>query len=452
MSIEVSKTEDQREPSDDVVRYRCPFCKAEYENELLARIHITRASDDAHRNYDGLMPETTVEGLDEDGTVVERIQRRPNELDTHSLTPAAFPDEFDERKKRVLLVAAYNPHVETLTELHERANAVLEERDIDSVSYATTRRWIHEFYLPHQLSEDTAAGGEATSDDKNGERETLDDLTAKQKAVVVHHVNDPEASDGEIAERVGCARSYPYHVYKRTDDVIERLEAKLEAGYSLEDILVDELEPESLEHLDEEGYLDGLDVDVERGRETDDDSDRDPEEPPTVSSRRRTDSPTTGVDARVMSASPTDALFSDTSTQEIEEAAVESSVIETTGAETGPADPARTDAESVSQESAVDESPRRSERSEDPEEQASSSAERITTEGRREGEASTRREDVVPKSDLEAVTARIRFLRRVFEREVEVAAGEPNERAQIQLALTQEVESELESLLRPESE
>ncbi|WP_254525616.1 hypothetical protein [Natrinema caseinilyticum] len=56
------------------------------------------------------------------------------------------------------------------------------------------------------------------------------------------------------------------------------------------------------------------------------------------------------------------------------------------------------------------------------------------------------REDVILRDDLEAVTERVQFLRRVFEREIE-SSTDSSDRARSQLAITQEIEADLERLL-----
>lgn len=101
---------------------------------------------------------------------------------------------------------------------------------------------------------------EARSSGSSGE--SLSDYTTKQQAIIVAHLEDPDASDATIADRVGSARSYPWHVYERAGDLIESLRAELEAGTSIEELVRRELSIEEIEAIASEGLLDSLDIDV----------------------------------------------------------------------------------------------------------------------------------------------------------------------------------------------
>lgn len=445
MSVENPPLTEQRQDRSDVECYRCPDCDATYEHELLTRIHITRSDDEAHKNHDGLMPETAIEALDADGAVVERITRRPDEMDVRSLEPVDLPEAFDERKRRVLLIAAYHPYVESFADLHERATAVLEQRGLEPVSYGTVRRWVREFFMPQQTTEaaeETDPEAPVTAADPD---ETLDDLTAKQQAVVIHHLADPDASLGEIADRVGCSQTYPSHVYERAGDIIDRLQVKLDDDSSLDELLTESLADETISSLHEDGFLDGLEVDVE---DTDGSQDEDTETAPAEPVQ---DGPTTGSVANTMSASP----------------------YETVAEEPTPVDEAETDAADVATKDDGEESgPPTADADVEPENEADSAAPpetdgqtgqpaddegspRVPT-GASSGVVVSRNENadaaahgdtaMVPKTDIKAVADRVRFLRRVAERE----AGTEEEvdgRLRTQLAVTKELEAELEQLL-----
>jgi hypothetical protein len=76
----------------DVYTYGCPYCETAYSDERLTRVHITRATDAAHQNRYGLMPEEEIEKRDAEGTVVKTISRRPEELEFGSVLT---PDRID---------------------------------------------------------------------------------------------------------------------------------------------------------------------------------------------------------------------------------------------------------------------------------------------------------------------------------------------------------------------
>lgn len=427
MNVKFSQGKDQQGSAEKHDRYRCQYCEVEYKNELLTRVHITRASDDAHRNYDGFMPETPVEAINENGNIIETIQRHPNELDTRSLTLTTFPDEFSEQKKRVLLLAAYQPQINNITELHERATVILKEHDLEPISYSTTRNWIREFYTPKQQ---TGSGTDGSPvEDNDDAQQSLGDLTPKQQAVVIHHVADPDASDGEIAKRADCSRSYPYHVYDYAADVIERLKKSYNAGTSLEELIGEELEPEAITELRQGGYLDDFHPVFAEGKETDSGEEIRPGEDPTTdnTSDSVADGPVTNSNARFLTASPTDELLIDMGNQSTKSGSTEEQSTDNSDS-------------STNQSSRY---PPISEVKSDPSTQASMTAEIPE----RQSIATTRGSelDMVPKRDLETVIDRVRFLRRVFEREVETTPEV--DRAHIQLAITKEIELELNHLL-----
>lgn len=398
------------------VEYACPFCETTYDNELLTRVHITRSADDLHKNHDGFMPETQIKVTDPDGTKLDELQRRPDELNTNELERADLPDEFDERKQRVLLIGAYRPNAD-YTELHERATAVLEEHDLEPVSYGTIRRWIREFYMPKAH----VATAEAQSGDNS---ESLSELTNKQQAIVIARLADPDASQSELADRAGTSATYPNTVLDRASGLIDQLSERLSAGELLDEIVQENLSREDIERLAQEDLLgkeffagDLESVIAEPGDRSAD----------------VTDGPVNDANARVLSASPPE--FAELKAGQQENQSENAASKPKSPARNGDSSPATT---FESTETAPTEEKEDSNGSgvedESPAEPSTAASPAIPD------------SEVVPKKDVEAIRDRIRFVRRVAEREVG-EEDQPKPRARTQLALAREVEDELDRVL-----
>lgn len=403
MMSETARVDKSDPDEQSIAQYECPFCEASYATELLARVHVTRSDDDAHKNYDGFMPETQIEAVDEAGSTVESIERRPDEHNTSELERADLPDDFDERKQRVLLIGAYRSNAD-YAEVHDRATAAFEENDLEPVSYGTVRRWLRDFYEP-QLETVEADDAEAEA--------SLAELTPKQQAVVLARLDEPEASYSQLAERAGCSVAYPSSVLEQYEGLVETISSRLESGETIREIAEAELPADDLQRLREDDLL---------GREF---FDEEHDLSGTDGETGITDGPVTGQAAHIMSASPADGA-----TAEIETANTES-------ADSGEDQPDAIESESV--DSTADATSAESTATgSDVTEEESASAQSPDTQPRKD------HEETVPAAEVEQIQDRISFISRVAEQELE---SNENERARTQLALAREVETQLEQVL-----
>ena len=240
--------ESQAIGMSDAAAYRCPICQATYEHELLARVHVTRADDDAHDHRNGLMPETEIKVLDANGNMVATVTRSPDELDPSTLTVDDFPEELSEKRRHALLVAAQNPYETSAQEIKSRLDQRADETDVAVPGYRTVCRALTSFYQP---DDGTGTGSSG---------ESLAALTAKQQAIVIARLAEPDASEAQVAQMVGCASSYPGQVEERAGHVINRLQTECEAGRELTAVIADELTASDIETLHEQGLVVDLPV------------------------------------------------------------------------------------------------------------------------------------------------------------------------------------------------
>lgn len=240
----------QLSPESGIAAYRCPVCEKTYQHELLARIHITRASDDSHAHRNGLMPEAEIEAIDADGKVIKTITRSPDELEPETLTVEAFPDGLSEKRRHALLIAAHNPYESSAQAITDRIEKRADETGLAVPGYTTVCRSLKSFYQP---PEDDESG--AQPDD-----ESITDLTAKQQAIIIARLADPDATEARIADMVGCADSYPGQVYDRAEHVIDNIEAECETDDDLPRVLASELSASDIRTLHERGLLAGIPV------------------------------------------------------------------------------------------------------------------------------------------------------------------------------------------------
>jgi len=221
------------ESKNDEIRYRCPYCDTSYQHELITRIHVIRSEDPNHLNRNGFMPEVEIEILDADGEMIERVSRRPDEIDPSKLTIDSFPDETSTQHKHILLVAAQNAEESTYTTLAQKVEDRFDDYDIDCPSYSTVRRVVRQFYRPHSETESSGQG------DPN--KESLSALTAKQQAIIIARLLSPKASTNEISDQIGCASSYPSQVFQLAEDIISDLEEQINQGDGPRTVIRNEL-------------------------------------------------------------------------------------------------------------------------------------------------------------------------------------------------------------------
>lgn len=228
-------------------RYQCPICDAIYENEITARVHITRSDDEIHQNHNGLMPETKIDTLSQDGEVINSVSRQPDEITVENFSADQLPSEYPEHQRRILQIATHNPYEQEYTALEDLIVSDFEEFDLKIPSYSTIRRAVKEFY--HPQSSDQA------------ETEALDDLTPKQQAIVIAHTLLPDEPKSAIADRVGCASSYPAQVYDRAPHIVQQLGQKDDGD--IVEAIQSELSEESKIELTTRELVDDLPIEFE---------------------------------------------------------------------------------------------------------------------------------------------------------------------------------------------
>lgn len=254
-SASIEPTLPQAQSENDEYKYRCPYCDISYQNELLSRVHITRSDDPNHLNRNGFMPESEIQVVNPEGEVVDTVSRRPQEIDASSLSIDAFPDDLSDQHKHILVVAATNAEENTYTSLAEKVDQRLEDHDIRSPSYSTIRRVIRRFYRSQ-----TEGGTIEREDETNSKK--LTELTSKQQAIIIARLCSPEASPTTIAEQISCAKSYPPQVYELATSIINGLETKVEEGEHLREVLTDELTGDDIRELVNRGLLDDVPINL----------------------------------------------------------------------------------------------------------------------------------------------------------------------------------------------
>ena len=417
------------------------MCKQEYSNEILTRVHITRCGDDDHRNYNGFMPETTIECVDADGEIIEEISKHPTDINVNSVGMDDLPDEFDERKKRVLLVATYHPDIDSFTELHELSSGVLEEHELEPVTYNTVRRWIREFYLPE--SEDTEPPEGDVTDATTNEK-SLDDFTPKQQNILITRLAKPEAPNTAIAEYADCSIPYVGQVLTNAKTVVETYSNRLKAGESLSELLQSELADETLDRLTEDSLLEVLDIEL-----VIDEQESPPEE---IGETPATELSTTSRYANIMSASPTEQPASEP--EDLFDLGVEDRTKKTAESSKEYAETSQEPSTDIEEMSPDTQSTTNDPKADTEDEPMALRNEEISVETRYEGED---RQDMInqdrtaepdiPLAELETLLDKIQFMRRVLEREAEAVSADQNGQNQSQLAVINEIESRIEKII-----
>ncbi|MCU4744246.1 hypothetical protein [Natronoglomus mannanivorans] len=258
------------ENTDSDFQYHCPHCDKHYANEILIRVHITRSDDAAHANRDGFMPEAEICVTDTTGTELRSVTKRPRDINAQSVTLNDFPDDLTDRHKLILLAATHNPHETEYTELKNIADELFEQYGDEPLSYATVRRVTRRFYRPDTSDRvntaDTTqlAGTNDDSDAPNTRTErvnqngTLADLTPKQQAIVIATVTHPDDSNVQIAGRINTAQSYPSQVTEKFNRIVNRIDDRIDSGDAIETVLADEIEHGDITTLTAKNLLDDV--------------------------------------------------------------------------------------------------------------------------------------------------------------------------------------------------
>lgn len=237
--------------------YECPFCEASYDSEILARVHISRSTDDKHRTYNGFMPEAQVVVVDSDGEVVDRIEgRTPKDFDLSKLADDDFPDTFTLRERVALRVAAEHHHEGTYSELQRIVNEELRDRYHDPLPYNRTRELLKQYYEPQTMSA-------ATTSPLTEGGEQLDELTTIRQGVILAILNNPEMTQKEIAEEIDASYSYVRRIASDYSEFIDELRGQAEAEGGIEALMQSELSAGSIAILRDEGILDTFDIGIE---------------------------------------------------------------------------------------------------------------------------------------------------------------------------------------------
>lgn len=265
---EVGRKRQKGTEADEQLTYQCPYCEEEYTNEILARVHVTRSQDSGHLNKNGMMPETEIQVVNQDGNVVDTLSKRPDQLDTGSLTLNDIADEYSDQHKCIIIAGAENQYEEEYRELEKAAQDKFEEHGLEELSYSTIRRVLRNFYRPQEVEAEKQEKEENTD-----EEELLGDLRTKQQAIVIAHLANPDEGKSKIADRGAAANSYPRQVYERAEDIISRLNGEIESGTSVREAVLAELDADDIKKLYEqskEAYEAG-DITLDEDEDVDED-------------------------------------------------------------------------------------------------------------------------------------------------------------------------------------
>jgi len=397
--------------------YECPFCGVTYRTEIFTRVHITRSDDDAHKNHNGLMPETKIPVLDSTGVQIDAMRKRLKDIDIqNALTREHVPSDLSVREQYVILTAAHYPYVKKYSDLHDLVNETIEEQGLEQVPYEFVRRTTQDFFEP-QLST-----GDDDGDPQQEEGRSFRDLTCKQQAIIAAHLDDPDASNTKIADRVGSSVPYISQVYERAETILPSMKTELDEGHSLAEVVEQRIEnpdDQIFEKLRDIGVFDD---------EEDSKGDSTPSNKSTPDASIN-DAPITRS-AYVMSASPSGSQ-PDFDT---------------------PAPPTHHDDSVPEADSSREPTELSTSTTGDvPEQPHPGNDEQLVTE---ETESDSSEDGIHPPNGREVVSTeavqqikdRIRFFRRVYERESNTD-NVPSDKVKSQLALIREVEHELERLL-----
>lgn len=249
-------------------QYQCPYCHTTYPNEGLTRVHITRAEGTLHSNKDGFAPETTINIVTEDNTLIDTITQTGTKADPTELTIADIPDDIDARHRHVLLVGAHYPETDTYTELSEKANTILNEQGFEQLSYSTVRRVLRDFYRPDPETNKTTNQTPTTETDTTDEQDALlSDLTTTKQAIIIAHAAHPEESKTQIADRVGASVSYPTQVLDKHEDVVDGIAEHQADTETTEEAIGKALTTSDFQQLYAEEKFADIEVDAQAVRE-----------------------------------------------------------------------------------------------------------------------------------------------------------------------------------------
>jgi hypothetical protein len=200
------------------------------------------------------MPEEKVEVVDKDGNVIETISRRPEEVDVTTVTRDDFPSELTDKRRETLLIATRHPEEDTRRRLAEMIEQRLDngEYEMEAPSERTVGKALDEFYQPYK-----------NNDDGGRDADSLMELTPKQQAILIARLADSNTSNADIAEMVGCAKSYPGQVFDRYENLLNQLNSRVATGEAPQAIVEEELNSEAIATLDDRNLISALPVNIE---------------------------------------------------------------------------------------------------------------------------------------------------------------------------------------------
>ena len=239
-------------PADDETAarlYQCPYCDVTYTHEYFTRAHVTICDDDAHRNWNGLMPEVEIDVVTPDGDHIETVASEVRTADLTSLTRADVPDDYTPKQTTAILGAAQSPHFDSQRELTTQLEGKYDDPDLIP-SRSTTNKAIDEFYI-HPMTDPDTPGADQ-----------LAELTPLQQVIVLMQVHAPELTDLETSDRVDCSDTHVWNVRNSHSALIERLKDTYEAGESLETIVTEALSPADIGAIKQAGYADTLPIEL----------------------------------------------------------------------------------------------------------------------------------------------------------------------------------------------
>jgi len=369
--------------------FRCPHCEATYQHELITRVHITRAEDDAHRHHNGLMPEAEIEVVNDDGAVVETVSRRPEEMETTTLSVDDYPSDLTAANRHVLMEAAHHPEA-TKTTIADKIEERLADSDVNAPVYSTVCDMLNQFYRPH--------GGKDSTN--------LADLTTKQQAILIARLAAPDASYTRIAEMVGTAHSYPRQVLKQHPQVIGQLNTVQDTHDDLTAAIQSELSDEDLGALISDGLLARVPIEFEDISITAD---------PTDDSQEDTSDESSTTDAKW--GSPVD---------------------QPTGLRAAPSDPIESADDSTDEDQPAPEQTELSQTDAQQNGDADTGSDGTTEVAEADGDPA--RPEHVPRADIEQLQAKVVFLKETF-------AGQSDSDGSLVMSVAEQIEQECEAML-----
>ena len=238
--------------------YRCTLCEERYPHEVLARVHVSRADDPHHMNYSGFDGDVPIQSFSRQrGNNGDELPEcghdvvRDLEIEHIPEKDPRLPADHDDRHRHIILVAARN-FDENYLELTDRISSVFDQRDVEQLSYSTIRRTLRKFFQPNP---DASEG-----DEESG---MLTERTPLQNALIIAMLANPDEPDHQIADRLGCAQSYPAQLRSRSGETLTQLREAIHDGGKLETVVGQELTEGNVTALQVSGYAEKLKIDVD---------------------------------------------------------------------------------------------------------------------------------------------------------------------------------------------